>query len=105
MPKRDTAGLICATGQAMKEKLDARGHHGDFPDCFTELFLKLKDEVSELSKEIDNLYEASECYLKYGDDYNEKDIIKSIRHEAADVANYAGMVILLCDELIKDGNN
>jgi len=61
---------------------------GEFEENIAVLFDLLVDEVIELETEVDT----------------DRPVWGRIRDEAADVANYAHMIILACDKRIKDGS-
>ena len=62
---------------------------GDFPEKMSELYHYLQKEVIELKHEIEPK-ERNRSFIR-------------IRDEAADVANFAHMIILSCDKRIKNG--
>jgi NTP pyrophosphatase (non-canonical NTP hydrolase) len=69
----------------MLEKLNENSHKPDWNKlCLRELLEGINEEVSELQAE-----------------YTDGKII-DIRREAADVANYAAMIIKFCDNRIKE---
>jgi hypothetical protein len=80
--------LISAGNKAQLEKLKI---HKDKPGNFEDIDLKwankrIGDELWELSNEV----------------HAEKTDYCKIRHEAADIANFAHMIILRCDKEIAD---
>ena len=85
---RDIDELIKAGVRAQREKLEANNHKKPFTGLSYEfLFNRLVDEVKELRE----AFEAN--------DVDEKGY-RNIRHEAADVANFAHMIILKCDKIL-----
>jgi hypothetical protein len=82
---RDYNALLSAGNIAQIEKLKENDHKESFDNIpLWEAYYLLRDEIEELDFEIDN---------------KNKDYSK-IRHEAADVANFAHMIILKCDREI-----
>ncbi len=85
--KRDYKRLLREGKKAMKEKLKENDHKCGFDvESINILFKKLQAKVYELQDELQvqpKLYD-----------------LKAIRHEAADVANYAFMIILKCVQLM-----
>jgi len=80
---RDYTALFEAGNKAQLEKLELNGHKEEFDSMNVGyLFSELLDEVDELKEEL----EKPICK------------IKAIRHEAADIANFAHMIILACDK-------
>lgn len=87
---RDYTALLEAGNKAQLEKLEENGHKEGFDDIDISLCEeRLKDEVKELDKEI---------WDEYYEEYFENMDYKKIRHEAADIANFAHMIILACDK-------
>lgn len=82
---RDIDALLAAGNQAQREKLEENGHKEGFNDMpLGDLAVLLMGEAKELMGAIWS--ESTE----------------SVRHEAADVANFAHMIILVCDkEIVK----
>lgn len=86
--KRDYDELLQAGNKAQLEKLIENEHKDGFDDIDIEYALdRLLDEYIELRKEIKSL-----------NDSTSKIWHRRIRHEAADVANFAHMIILRCDK-------
>lgn len=83
---RNIDALLAAGNLAQREKLQQNGHKEGFSTFKSHdinfLYHRLVSETVELKNEVD--------VLKY--DYNK------IRNEAADVANFAHMIILACDK-------
>lgn len=79
-PLRDYDALIRACNNAMLEKLHENNHKSDFDD------VNIAYAISRIHQELGELEEAKA-------DQN----IQEIRREAADVANFAAMIILRCD--------
>lgn len=85
--KRNYADLLGAGNNAQIEKLLENEHKGGFTgQDLIQLFLLLQEEVLELTREM---------VLEFYDP-------RSIRREAADIANFAHMIILECDREIAD---
>ena len=83
---RDYEGLIKSANNAMLEKLKENEHKPGFNELsFKRALLGICRETAELSEEI-----KSQESLHY------------IRREAADVANFAAMIIYKCDKLISE---
>ena len=81
--------LIQAGNKAQLEKLHEHGHKNGFDNIDIDYAQsRIWDEWSEL---------VVESSLKNRDH-------KKIRHEAADIANFAHMIILQCDKIIEEGN-
>lgn len=90
---RDYEKLLKAGANAQLEKLKANDHKQGWDDIsFEEAFNGLVDEVKELRDAFGDKPTA-ETY---------KDGIKAIRHEAADIANYAHMIIYRCDLFLEE---
>ena len=71
------------------EKLLANGYKQGFDNIdFKYAFKRLKEEIKELEEEMICLNQGLNNY-------------ETIRHEAADVANFAHMIIMGCDKEIK----
>ena len=83
---RDYDALLKAGNTAQLEKLKKNGHKCDFADrSIGYLTNRIDDELNELFAEmVINPLE--------GLDY------RAIRHEAADIANFAHMIVLACDK-------
>ena len=87
MSKRDYAELLGAGNKAQVEKLLENEHKGGFSgQDLIDLFLLLQEETLELTREM---------VLEFYDP-------RAIRREAADIANFAHMIILECDKEIRD---
>ena len=82
---RDIDALFKAGNQAQREKLEENGHKNDFDDLDTfESYYLMMKETKELQLEI----------------YRREIDYKAIRHEAADIANFAHMIIMAADKVI-----
>ena len=89
---RDYDALFKAGNKAQREKLEQNGHKEGFEDIILEYtYRRIVQEVIELEKAI---YQPDKvvCYGEYD--------LKNVRHEAADIANFAHMIILACDKEI-----
>lgn len=99
MSKRNYDELLTAGNKAQLEKLKDNEHKEGFNNI--DLYYaneRLSEEVEELEKELYNiaiLEGTTQYFCKKKLNY------KKIRHEAADVANFAHMIILACDKEIK----
>ncbi|RKX92186.1 MAG: hypothetical protein DRP59_06120 [Spirochaetes bacterium] len=82
---RDYKKLLKSGNKAQMEKLKARESKGEFSKELLDLLYYLREEVLELEKEVVGKRMDFEAYAK-------------IRLEAADVANYAHMIIGVCEE-------
>ncbi len=90
--KRDYTALLKAGNAAQIEKLEMNGHKSGFDEINIDYaYSRICQEVKELHNE---LFE-SDLVVNYGE-YD----IKKVRHEAADIANFAHMIILACDKEI-----
>jgi len=79
---RDIDALFKAGNQAQREKLEKNGHKKGFDDIdIWKAFCRLRGEVEELDAELSANWDCN-----------------YIRHEAADIANFAHMIILVCDK-------
>ncbi len=89
---RDIDALLKAGNKAQREKLEENRHKGgfDIDDLFI-TYEKLVAEVYELKEEL-----YTELTPK-----KEIDYVKAKR-EAADVANFAHMIILKCDNILNE---
>lgn len=86
---RDYYKLFLAGQIAQLEKLTKNEHKRGFDEVTVQYaFARLAGEMSELTEEITQLF-------LYNGDYS------AIRAEAADVANFAHMLILACDKEMK----
>ena len=85
---RDYKKLIAAGNKAQIEKLKENEHKKGFDD------IDIMETLSLLYGEFKEL--EYECV------YSEN--IDAIRLEAADIANFAHMIILKCDELLKENS-
>lgn len=91
---RDIVSLITACSEAMIHKLLLNANKGGWLNIpFDELRQKLFDEYIEMSIELNNLHFNT---IKE----KEKDYLESIKYEAADISNFAGMIIHKCDILL-----
>jgi len=82
---RNYGELIAHANIAMLEKLNENSHKPDWNKlCLRELLEGVSEENRELQAEYP------------------KGKIENIRREAADVANFAAMIINFCDKLIKE---
>jgi len=80
---RDYGKLFQAQLQAQKEKLDENEHKPGFDELtFAYTWKRINNEFEELQHE---------CTRSKWD-------LKKVRREAADLANFLGMLILTCDE-------
>ncbi len=85
--RRDYHALLNAGLTAQEEKLRENQHKESFDDVkMWDAYTMLRDEVEELDCEIDSI---------------DKDFSK-IRREAADIANFCHMIILRCDQEMKN---
>ena len=83
---RDYDALLKAGNQAQIEKLKKNEHKKGFDNIgFTYGFIRLTEELKELEEEL--------ICLKHGLNNYE-----TLRSEAADIANFAHMIILACDK-------
>ena len=93
---RDYTALLEAGNKAQREKLGQNWYKEGFDDIDIEYATnRIKDEFEELTNEIWIISYAMGCtnyWHKENKDY------KKIRHEAADIANFAHMIILACDK-------
>ena len=81
---RDYEKLFESGNSGFYDRLYIPEHKGSWQDiCIEDLFIKLRVEVSELQEAV------------IGGDF------KDIRQEAADVANYAHMLIEACNSVIE----
>ncbi len=84
MEKRNYEKLLKAGNQAQLVKLKMNEEKGGWNNLsFGQLFVMLQEELNELEKEIDNHHQDTDL----------------IRLEAADIANYAHMIIQKCDKV------
>ncbi len=90
-PERNYSALLYAGNRAQLEKLNQNGHKGGWDEPIESLFKKLRTETYELAHEIHLV----------GPEYRDPG---AIRHEAADVANYAHMIIQKCDRELEAQN-
>ena len=85
---RDIEALLTAGNKAQREKLEKYNYKPSFENIsFVDSFNGLVDEVKELAEAFQSPDVNKQGY-------------KNIRHEAADVANFAHMIILACDKEI-----
>ena len=81
---RDKQALFKAQNKAQSEKLDLYGHKPDWKDSdLSELISSLLGEVEELKQE-----------------FTQNGSYENMRKEAADVANYCGMIIQKLDNIL-----
>ena len=86
---RDYSELFTGQLQAQKEKLDENSHKRDFTDLpFSYAWTRIQEEFKELQQEC----EAIKVDFSY----------TKIRREAADLANFCGMLILACDKEMEE---
>ena len=92
--KDDYRRLLAAGNAAQLEKLKENGHKDGFEQIGMDYAWKrLEEEMSELSREL--------CIIPLtGPGYHKA--IRKVRREAADVANFAHMIILKCDGLLQE---
>ena len=83
---RDKQELLSKLNNVMLYKLEKRDYKGCFPTDIMNLLFLLKEEVIELSMEV--MSHPHDC--------------EAIQHEAADIANYAGMIVLACEKGLCD---
>ena len=97
---RDYKKLIAAGNKAQIEKLKENEHKKGFDDIdIMYAFGRADEELQELCEElydVHTMYGVRSLYPKEDIDYC------NARHEAADIANFAHMIILKCDELLKN---
>ena len=89
--KRDYDGLLKSGNKAQLEKLKENENKCGFDKV--DIFYatqRIADEQFELAVEVNNQMK------------NEKERLKSIRSEAADVANFAHMIIYRCDKELEN---
>ena len=85
--ERDYKALLDAGNKAQLEKLEQNGHKKGFDNLkLPYAFKRLVMEIDELTKEYCNVV------LDF----------QAIRHEAADVANFAHMIILATDKELEN---
>lgn len=88
--ERKISDLVISATAAMLEKLFENDHKGTFDAMGIDtLFHLMEDEVKELSDEL--------CKMPL-----DATQLGKIRREAADVANFAAMIIYRCDKLIEE---
>ena len=96
---RDYKALLNAGNKAQLEKLEQPGHKEGFENIDIKYaYKRIRQETKELWKEIYLKpfvmmigFILPKHYINY----------RSTRHEAADIANFAHMIILACDKEIK----
>lgn len=98
MKKRNYKELLDIGNKAQIEKLMLNEHKKDFNELSFDYGIKrICEEVHELVIEVLNFYKSnSDESLEY---------LKRIRNEAADVANFAHMIIMKCDNEIRFHEN
>lgn len=90
--RRNYAKLLEHGNKAQLEKLKKNDHKSDFLEIeLTHLFTMLFQEYCELEEEFIN---------RNMEEWRENIDYNKIRHEAADIANFAHMIILKCDKEI-----
>ena len=88
--KRNYEELFQAGNKAQLEKLQQNGHKKGFDDIDIEYASeRIEQEWNELSAEVMLI-----------DTFDDEPDYEAIRHEAADIANFAHMIILKCDKEI-----
>jgi hypothetical protein len=93
---RDYTKLLEAGNKAQLEKLKQNGHKKGFNDINLEYATRrIEDEYQELSEEIWIITHDEQCINYWHKDNKD---YKKIRMEAADIANFAHMIILKCDK-------
>jgi hypothetical protein len=86
--------LLRAGNAAQVEKLKRNAYKSGYEDiAFDYAWKRLKEEMHELNIAL--------CLISLTD-LEYENTLKNIRHEAADVANFAHMLIYKCDKLITD---
>jgi len=86
--------LLNAGNKAQIEKLKQNTHKGGFDNIALDYAWKrIEEEMKELSTALCLIPLTGSGYLK---------ALKNIRHESADVANFAHMIIYKCDQLITE---
>ncbi len=86
--KRDYEALLEAGNKAQLEKLRENEHKDGFDDISIAYVMdRIEDEHMELEHAFDNVGDLG---------------WESVRHEAADIANFAHMIILKCNKLIEE---
>ena len=94
---RDIDSLLKASNIAVREKLEEKSWKPDWKNLgFIEMFLGALDEMDELKTEIWFFSKSPSNNIEI-----EKELLKKIRREAADVIAYCSMIIEKCDEGIK----
>ena len=89
--KRNYEELFQAGNKAQLEKLHENEHKDGFDNIDIDYaYIRLEVEMDELLKEL----------LLFPSSKDRKKAYEKIRHEAADIANYAYMIILKCDKEI-----
>jgi hypothetical protein len=92
--KNDYRRLMAAGNAAQLEKLKENGHKEGFEHIGMDYAWKrLEEEMAGLSRELRLIPLTGPGYYK---------AIRRVRREAADVANFAHMIILTCDELLRE---
>ncbi len=93
---RDYTALLEAGNKAQLEKLRKNGHKKSFDMMdIMELFELLDIERLELDQEIYRMSTYNGNIVKC---FRANIDLTKIRHEAADIANFAHMIILACDK-------
>lgn len=92
---RDYDKLLEAGNKAQLEKLEENNHKRGFDEIDLDYaYGRIEDELLELKKELYDLYYGEFPCKILKDQYNCVDV----RKEAADIANFAHMIILKCDQ-------
>ena len=87
---RNYEDLLSAGNKAQLEKLEENSHKRGFDNIdLNYAHTRIKEEMSELDIEINGL------------PHDQRIDFKKVRREAADVANFAHMIIFKCDQEIK----
>lgn len=91
---RNLFRLLYHGNKAQIEKLERDKDKPDFLDHnLYDLYYLLNDEIKELNNELDK-------HINLANDYDNIDMLRdAIEQEAADVANFAHMIILKCKDL------
>ena len=94
--KREYTPLINAGVAAQLEKLRENEHKRGFDDIDIEYAnTRLSDEMEELTKELYEVSDGGGCTLFFRKENRD---FSKIRHEAADIMNFAAMIVLKCDQ-------
>ena len=90
--ERNYDSLLITCQAAMLEKLKENEHKDGFDN------INLIHGVARLFDEADELDNELKKAVRTGNDIN----IPAVRREAADVANFAAMIIYKCDQILKE---